>query len=159
MVLANGTVVHASEKENPDLFWALRGAGSSFGIIVDFEFETFSVPEQTTWIDVATNLINGTKDEAVNGLVQWQKLLLTEGVAPELNMRFNVIKEVLEVVYHGNKEDARKALQPLEGPLKLDWDADRTTITQGKWLDSLRNRSGGDPLNITDSYDGVSGKL
>ncbi|KAK8119159.1 FAD-linked oxidoreductase alt4 [Apiospora kogelbergensis] len=43
LVLANGTVVVASEKENVDLFWALRGAGHNFGIAVE---ATFRVHEQ-----------------------------------------------------------------------------------------------------------------
>ena len=40
LVLADGTPVRASETENPDLFWAVRGAGANFGIATAFEFET-----------------------------------------------------------------------------------------------------------------------
>lgn len=39
VVLADGSVVTASATENPDLFWAIRGAGANFGIVVSFEFE------------------------------------------------------------------------------------------------------------------------
>lgn len=39
IVLADGRTVHASAEENPDLFWAVRGAGANFGIVVSFEFE------------------------------------------------------------------------------------------------------------------------
>jgi alkanesulfonate monooxygenase SsuD/methylene tetrahydromethanopterin reductase-like flavin-dependent oxidoreductase (luciferase family) len=39
MVLADGSEVDASETENPELFWAIRGAGANFGIATSFEFE------------------------------------------------------------------------------------------------------------------------
>lgn len=43
MVLADGSVVRASNGENPDLFWAVRGAGANFGIVTSFEFEVDTV--------------------------------------------------------------------------------------------------------------------
>ena len=43
MVLADGRVVRVSDTENPDLFWAVRGAGANFGIVTSFEFEVDEV--------------------------------------------------------------------------------------------------------------------
>lgn len=43
MVLADGSVVRASDEENADLFWAVRGAGANFGIATSFEFEVDEV--------------------------------------------------------------------------------------------------------------------
>ena len=52
MVLADGTLVRASETENPDLFWAVRGAGANFGVAVAFEFVVDEVDE-VGWAQLA----------------------------------------------------------------------------------------------------------
>src|SRR5690606_10300784 len=45
LVLADGTQVRAAPDENPDLFWAVRGAGANFGVATAFEFEVDELPE------------------------------------------------------------------------------------------------------------------
>ena len=49
IVTADGKLRHASEDENPDLFWGVRGGGGNFGVVTSFEFDLHEVgPEVLT---------------------------------------------------------------------------------------------------------------
>jgi len=52
VVTASGQLVTASETENPDLFWGLRGGGGNFGIVASFEFKCADIGQ-----DVFSGLI------------------------------------------------------------------------------------------------------
>ena len=43
VVTPEGELVRASQRENPDLFWALRGGGGGFGIVVGMEIDLYPV--------------------------------------------------------------------------------------------------------------------
>src|SRR5262245_13966836 len=66
VVLADGTLVHANEDENADLFWAIRGGGGNFGVVTSL---TLQLHEQST---VVAGPIIWSLDEAAE-LLAWYR--------------------------------------------------------------------------------------
>ncbi|RAL61629.1 hypothetical protein DID88_002698 [Monilinia fructigena] len=48
MVLASGQVKTVSERESPELFWAVRGAGAAFGVATEFVLRAYK-QENLVW--------------------------------------------------------------------------------------------------------------
>jgi FAD/FMN-containing dehydrogenase len=69
VVLADGRMVRASEEENPDLFWALRGGGGNFGVVVSFSFALSPVSDviagPTVWPVEETPAVMRAYDEFI----------------------------------------------------------------------------------------------
>lgn len=49
LVLANGSVVTVSNDSNPDLFWAVKGAGHNFGIVTEYTYRIYDARPNETW--------------------------------------------------------------------------------------------------------------
>jgi FAD/FMN-containing dehydrogenase len=69
LVTASGDVIRASEREHPDLFWALHGGGGNFGAVTEFEMQTHTFgPEMR--IGVALH----HPEDAVQALAEYARI-------------------------------------------------------------------------------------
>ncbi|GAB1313305.1 Glucooligosaccharide oxidase [Madurella fahalii] len=147
VVLANATVVNASDTENRDLFWALRGAGSNFGIVASFRFKTFPAPPQVTAFQV--NLPWRNASAIVAG---WENLQswLTAGMPKELNMRVlgNGWQTQLQGLYHGNSSALETAIQPLLDKLN----STLSGVRQYEWMEAFAHYAYSEEIDITGPY-------
>ncbi len=122
VVLADGSVVVASESENSDLFWGLRGGGGNFGVVTSFEFQAHSVgPEILAGLIVhpfsgAKPILQAYRDfveDAPDELTVWA-VLRKAPPAPFLPEEVHGTEIlVLAAMYTGDISDGEIALAPL----------------------------------------------
>lgn len=77
IVTADGRMVRASEKENADLFWGLRGGGGNFGVVTNIEYELHPVGPEIVGGGIAWHA-----ESAPEVLAMLKKI--TENAPPEL---------------------------------------------------------------------------
>ena len=70
LVGADGELLYASEQENPDLFWGLRGGGGNFGVVTEFEFTLHPVGTAALLVDRFY-----TPQDAPAALRRWRELI------------------------------------------------------------------------------------
>jgi FAD/FMN-containing dehydrogenase len=112
VVTADGSVVRASERENAELFWALRGGGGNFGVVVDFTFRLHPVGQLLGGL-----LVYGLEEvepvvAAWRGLMSAapDELMCAAGVSRSI---FSGEQAFVSVAYFGEPEDGREWIRPL----------------------------------------------
>lgn len=150
VVLADSTIVTASSTSHPDLFWALRGAGFSYGIVTSFQFRTIPAPPSNFFFYV---FFEWTPAQAVAGLLALQAFANSTAMPPELNMRVitvvygPVLLWQLQGAYHGAEDDAEAVLQPLLEVLGTEQVVLQVNATLG-WIDSLYYENNNDLIPL-----------
>ena len=113
VVTAAGGVVHASDDENADLFWALRGGGGNFGIVTDFTFRLHPVGR------LLGELLMYRLEDAGDVVPLWRELMLD---APDNLATFAQTSRsgmtgeettLVSVAYFGEPEEGYEAVRPL----------------------------------------------
>ena len=122
VVTADGRLRRASATENEDLFWAVRGAGSNFGVVTSFEFQahpvgpTLMVGAVFYPLEDARSLLPAWRDYMASAPEELSSLALLWSVpASEPFPREHHGRDVLIVAaaYAGAVDDGEPVVQPL----------------------------------------------
>jgi len=123
VVTATGDLVRASEKENEDLFWGIRGGGGNFGIVASYEFKMQKMGPQVVAGMVAhpmadaTEVIKFYRDFSENAPDELCVVLLLRIAPPAPFLPTEIHGKPIAAVaacYSGSVEDGEKALRPLK---------------------------------------------
>ncbi|NUB90597.1 FAD-binding oxidoreductase [Haloterrigena sp. SYSU A121-1] len=122
LVTADGEFVTASENENTDLFWGLRGGGGNFGVVTGFEFDLHPVgPEVATCLvfysgDRMRECLRAYREYVASAPDEVSTLTLS-GVMPDEELfssdAVDDTKIAITGCYAGSVEDGERALAPL----------------------------------------------
>lgn len=122
VVTADGRLLRVDEHHHPELLWALRGGGGSFGIVTSFEFRAHPVGPEV-WMAIAMypasrgpdalrffrDFMASAPDELMAIAILWNSP--TEEPVPEEARGVPVI--VLAGCYSGSLDDGEEAVRPL----------------------------------------------
>jgi FAD binding domain/Berberine and berberine like len=121
MVLASGEAVRVNASEHPDLYWAIRGGGGNFGVVISFLFRLHDVGTifggPTFWpVEQGAEVLSAYREflpdapRELNGFFAFHTVPPAPPFPEEIHLR-----EVCGIVwcYVGAEEDGARAMSPL----------------------------------------------
>ena len=148
MVTADGSLARASLSENPDLFWAIRGGGGNFGIVVNFEFALHPVGPTVMFAAPIYPLSAGAgpirfwrdfladKNDVVGSICEFSTIPESEDYPEEF---WGSRCYTIAAVYAGDANEGERVLQPLRelGPMVTDFSGQMEYCEVQKLFDEL----------------------
>ncbi|KAF8824686.1 glucooligosaccharide oxidase [Lentinula edodes] len=150
VVLANGSIVTASEDSNPELYWGIRGSSASFGIVASLEFRTYAVPSSATAFEFIWEMDIPT---ASNAFMEFQSWALSGNVPLEFGGEIGFLKGLaygqVQFAFLGNyfgpADSFNSTIAPFFDKLPIP---NTTNVTQGTWIEALTAIAAGN-MNTT----------
>jgi FAD/FMN-containing dehydrogenase len=148
VVTADGRQLNASETENADLFWAIRGGGGNFGVVTMFEFALHPVGPQVMFCAPIYPLEAGAgpirfwrdfladKNDKVGSLVEFSTVAESDDFPQEY---WGKRVFTIAAVYAGDADEGERVLQPLreQGELVTDFSGQLEYCEVQKLFDTL----------------------
>jgi len=148
VVLADGRHIHTTSTSYPDIYYALRGAADSFGIVTTFYLQTHPAPSQVVGFSASFTSALKSADIAADIVLRLQKFALSSS-----HMDRNTTLEVYMDVYgqfivrgwyFGDRDYFSKTVfsAMLDGMPKPE----NSTVQYRTWLDALKDIAEGESL-------------
>ncbi|CAK49173.1 CAZyme family AA7 [Aspergillus niger] len=104
VVLANSSIVRASNTQNQDVFFAVKGAAANFGIVTEFKVRTEPAPGLAVQYSYTFNL--GSTAEKAQFVKDWQSFISAKNLTRQFynNMVIFDGDIILEGLFFGSKE-------------------------------------------------------
>jgi hypothetical protein len=122
VVTAEGEIIRASDREHPDLFWALRGGGGNFGVVSAFRFALHPVGPTVTagavfWpAEATTDVLRFYRDFVADAPDELETVVRLGTVPPLADIGPGLhFRPAISVggCYAGPLDDGERALRPL----------------------------------------------
>jgi FAD/FMN-containing dehydrogenase len=139
VVLFNGTVVYATESENPDLFWAMRGGGNgNFGVATHFTIRVFDTTDQVWQIRQYSANFTSSSTELAAAFVSWQAWVanLSDSGYSQYHMNrysMNDPRHGFTLVWNGTLASVDAELK--KGDLLDHFSQSVGRVSEDKWID------------------------
>ncbi|KAF3006223.1 hypothetical protein E8E14_001906 [Neopestalotiopsis sp. 37M] len=144
VVTADGSIIRANETENPDMFFALKGAGAGFGVITEFVVKTH--PEPGSIVQYSFTATFAKHADMADIFEQWQTLISD----PNLDRRFGseiVMHElglVITATFYGTQEEFDATGIPDKIP------AGKVSVALDDWLGAVAQQAEDAALYLSD---------
>lgn len=135
VVLANSSIVRASDTQNSDLFWAIRGAAAGFGIVSEFKFRTH--PEPGNNVQYSFNFGALDAKSKAQAFLKWQELISDPSLSRKFASTVTVTQD-LGMVISGTFFGSREEYDSLNIESRLPSTNDSMVQIQG-WLGTVAN--------------------
>jgi hypothetical protein len=140
VVLANSTVVRASDTHNQDVFFAIKGAAASFGIVTEFKLRTHLAPRESVQYSFVWNM--GNTSQKAKLFKDWQRLIFSKNLTRKFGSE--LIVSIAGVIVTGTYFGTREEWDALEIEKRFPPSNSANIVTLTDWTKMLG--SGADNL-------------
>lgn len=125
LVLANGTTLTVDRDTHPEIMWGLRGAGSNFGIVTNFKFQTYDASGNHTFLVYSWVESIQSGHDLAKLVAALQEFAMSKDLPLEMGFHIQIqayrgnadsalgaLKVVLRSVYMGPKDEYLSKVAP-----------------------------------------------